>query len=123
MDYYRFLIQVGEYTALAESWQGTLVMDSQSVLKTLGGGDKTFKETDEPVQIDGNTVVLDVLCPDWDILIEKEEALSHLPGLRLKFVKGHQDDSTPYACLPLLTRLNVDADAMTGKFQDEHGQD
>jgi hypothetical protein len=78
--------------------------------------DKTFKETDEPVQIDGNTVVLDVLCPDWDILIEIQEALSHLPGLRLKFVKGHQDDSTPYARLPLLARLNVDADAMAGKI-------
>jgi hypothetical protein len=83
------------------------VTDSQSVLKTLGGGDKMFKETDKLIQIDGNTVVLDVLCPDWDVLIQIQEALLHLPGLRLKLIKGLQDENTPNARLPLLARLNV----------------
>ena len=108
---------------MAESWQGTLVTDSQSVLLTLGGSNKMFKETDKPLQIDGNTVVLDVLCPDWDIYIEIQEALSHIPGLWLKFIKGHRDDNTPYARLPFLARLNVNADAMAGKFKDKHGQE
>ena len=66
-----------------------------------------FKETDKLIQIDGNTVVLDVLCPDWDVLIQIQEALLHLPGLRLKLIKGLQDDNTPNARLPLLARLNV----------------
>ncbi|KAI2496026.1 hypothetical protein MHU86_18499 [Fragilaria crotonensis] len=39
------------------------------------------------------------------------------------FIKGHQDEKIPYAQLPLLARLNVDADAMAGRFQDLHGQD
>ena len=66
-----------------------------------------FKETDKLIQIDGNTVVLDVLCPDWDVSIQIQEALLHLPGLRLKLIKGLQDDNTPNARLPLLARLNV----------------
>ena len=119
----RFFIRIAEFTGMVEPWQGVLVTDSQSVLKTLGGGDQKFKVTDEPVRIDGTTVVLDVLCPDWDILIEIQAALSQLPGLRLKFIKGHQDKTTPYAQLPLLARLNVDADAMASQFQDLHGQD
>jgi hypothetical protein len=77
----------------------------------------------EPVSIDGAAVILDVLCPDWDTLIEIQTALLQLPDLQLKFIKGHQDDKTPYAQLPLLARLNVDADAMAGRFQDLHGQD
>jgi hypothetical protein len=61
---------------MIEPWKGTLVTDSQSVLRTLAGGDAKFKATDEPVRIDGTTVVLDVLCPEWDILIEIQNALS-----------------------------------------------
>ena len=118
----RFLIRLKEFTGMVEPWKGTLVTDSQSVLKTLvGGGDKKFNATDEPVKIDG-AVVLDVLCPDWDILIEIQTALKELPEMCLKFIKGHQDDKTPYAQLPLLARLNIDADKLAGKFQDEHGQ-
>ena len=119
----RFLIRISEFTGRTEAWSGVLVTDSQSVLKTLGGGDKPFDATDEPVRIDGDAVILDVLCPDWDILIEIQTALIQLPDLQLKFIKGHQDDQTPYAHLPLLARLNVDADAMAGRFQDLHGQD
>ena len=119
----RFLIRIAEYTGRGDPWQGVLVTDSQSVLKTLGGGDKEFKATDEPVRIDGETVVLDVLCPDWDILIEIQHALKLLPGLTLQFIKGHQDEKIPYAQLPLLARLNVDADSKAGQFQDLHGQD
>jgi hypothetical protein len=44
------------------------------------------------VRIDGTNVVFDVLCPEWDILIEIQNALFDLPGLRLKFIKGHQDE-------------------------------
>ena len=119
----RFLIRVAEFTGKVEPWSGILVTDSQSILKTLAGGDMKFNAVDEPVSIDGTTVVLDVLCPDWDLLIEIQHALSQLPGLRLKYVKGHQDDATPYAQLPLFAQLNVDADGKAGQFQDLHGQD
>ena len=119
----RFLIRVAEFTGRVEAWRGVLVTDSQSVLKTLGGGDRPFDATDEPVSIDGMDVVLGVLCPDWDILIEIQHALKQLPELQLKFIKGHQDEKIPYAQLPLLARLNVDANAMAGSYQDCQGQD
>ncbi len=64
-----------------------------------------------------------MFCPDWDILIEIQNALSQLPGLSLKYVKGHQDNKTPYVELPLLAQLNVDTDRKAGKFQDLYGQD
>ena len=92
------------------------------MLRTLAGGDVTSNATDEPVRIDGTNVVLDVLCPEWDILIEIQKALSDLPGLRLKFVNGHQDEKIPYGQLPLMARMNVDADKLTGQYQDLHGQ-
>jgi hypothetical protein len=111
------------FNGRTEPCNGILVCDSQRVLKTLEGGNQKFKVTDEPVRIDGTNVVLDVLCPDWDILIEIQVALSQLPGLQLKFIKGHQDALTPYAQLPLTARLNVDAAAIAGKYQDLHGQD
>ena len=119
----RFLIRIAEFTGTIDPWHGTLATDSQSVLKTLGGGDKKFLALDEPVRIDGTTVVLDVLCPDWDILIEIQHALEQLPGLCLKYIKGHQDDKLPYERLPLLARLNVEADALASQFQNHHGQD
>jgi hypothetical protein len=76
-----------------------------------------------PVSIDEKEVALDVLCLDWDNLIEIQYTLKQLPELHLKFIKGHQDDKTPYAQLPLLARLNVNADAMAGRYQDCYGQD
>ncbi len=119
----RFLIRIAEFTGKVDPWMGILATDSQSVLKTLGGGDQKFLAADEPVRIDGTTVVLDVLCPEWDILIEIQGALEQMPELRLKFIKGHQGDTLPYAQLPLMARLNVDADALAGRFQDHHCQD
>ena len=118
----RFLIRVAEYTSTVEPWTGSIVTDSHSVLKTLGGGDVDPQEAeDDPVNIDGDEVVLDVLCPDWDVLIEIQQALKQLPGLTLKYIKAHQDDKIPYAQLPLNAQLNVDADNLADEFQDQHG--
>lgn len=78
----------------------------------------------ELVQIDGTKVVLDVLRPDWDILlILIQSAFEQLPGLCLKYVKGHQDNKLLYDQLPLLVRLNFNADTLAGQFQNHHGQD
>jgi hypothetical protein len=38
-----------------------------------------------------------------------------------QWVKGHQDNDTFYADLPLEAQLNVDADELAGEFQKEHG--
>ena len=74
----RFLIWIAEFTGTVDNWNGVLAAaDSQSVLRTLGGGDKQFLALDEPVRINGNKVVLDVLCPDGDILIEIQGPLKY----------------------------------------------
>jgi Reverse transcriptase (RNA-dependent DNA polymerase) len=122
LSFLRFLIRVSEYTSMVDPWKGMIVSDSESVLKTLAGGDvDPQKEPDEPVSIDGSTVVLDVLCPDWDILIEIQHALQHLPHLTIQYIKGHQDEKTPYAQLSLFAQLNCDADKLAGDYQDLHG--
>jgi hypothetical protein len=112
LSFLRFLICVAEYTSMVDPWRGEIVTDSQSVLKTLGGGDVDPQATDEPIRIDGTTVVLNVLCPDWDVLIEIQHALLQLPGLTLQYIKAQQDDDTPYAQLPMFAHLNVDADKL-----------
>ena len=117
----RFLIRVAEYTSHHEPWRGTIVTDSQSVLKTLAGGDVNPDEKDEPVSIDGERVLVNALCPDWDVLIETQHALLQLPELTLKFVKSHQDKGKPYAQLSLNAQLNVDADKLASEYQDQYG--
>ena len=96
-------IRVAKYTTMVDPWQGTVVTDSECVLKTLAGqGLDPQKEPDEPASIDGSTVVLNVLCPDWDILIEIQHALLRLPHLTLQYIQGHQDAKKPYNELPSL---------------------
>ena len=122
LSFLLFLIRVAEYTTMVDPWHGTVVTDSESVLKTLAGQDvDPQKEPDEPVSIDGSKVVLNVLCPDWDILIEIQHALLRLPNLTLQYIQGHQDAKKPYQELPLLAQINCDADAAAGEYQDQHG--
>ena len=47
------------YTAMIDPWKGKIVSDSESVLKTLSGGDVNPDDgPDEPLKIDGDVVVL-----------------------------------------------------------------
>ena len=118
----RFLIRFREYTHSSVDWPGVLATDAQSVLDTLYGRDRDPQAQDTPVDLDAGRVVLDVLCPEWDLLIEIQASLKHLPQLRLQYVKGHQDKTTSYAKLDLLGQLNVDADEQARIFITEHGQ-
>jgi hypothetical protein len=69
-------------------------------LNTLGGGNVDPQEAnDDPINMDDATVVHNVLCRDWDILIDIQCALAQLPGMTLQFIKGHHDDKSPYAQL------------------------
>ena len=53
--------------------------------------------------------------------MEIQEALREMPGVDLIYVKGHQEDRVPYDRLPLMAQLNVDADRLAGKYNNEHG--
>ena len=66
----RFRIRIAEYTGMHRSWKGTIGADSQSLLDMLSGKDVNPQAEDTPVSLHGSKVVLDVLCPEWDILIE-----------------------------------------------------
>jgi hypothetical protein len=102
-------------------WIGIIATDSQSLLDTLNGVNELEQNDDTPINIDGGKVVLDVLIPDWDVLIEIQRSLDQLPQIKLQYVKGHQDRDTPYAQLNQKAQLNVYADAKAGQYQDEFG--
>ncbi len=117
----RFLIRLREFSQMHEDWSGQIATDSKSVLDTLTEGDSDPQEEELPVDLDHGRVVLDALRPEWDVLVEIQEALRSLPGVTLKYVKGHQDRDIAYQNLSLMAQLNVDADHMAGEFQDFNG--
>ena len=112
----RFLIRLREFSHMHEEWSGEIATDSKSVLDTLNEGDTDPHDEELPVDLDDGCVVLDVLRPEWDVLIEIQEALRSLPGVTLQYVKGHQDRDNEYQQLSLMAQLNVDADHMAGEF-------
>ncbi len=103
-----------------EQWRGVLATDSQSLLDTLLGRDTRDSNDNAPMDLDANRVVLDVLCPEWDDLIEIQNSLKILPGVRLEYVEAHQDKKTAHHNLPLLAQLNVDADRIAGQYHNLH---
>ncbi|KAI2494585.1 hypothetical protein MHU86_19955 [Fragilaria crotonensis] len=118
LSFLRFLIRIANFTQMHETWHGILATDSQSVLDTLFGQDRDDSNENEPLDLDNQCVVLDPLCPEWDILIEIQAALRVLPGVRLQYVEGHQDQKKPYQSLELLEQLNVDADRIAEEYHE-----
>ncbi len=98
----RFLIQIAAFTEMDDAWEGSIVTDSDSLLRTL---------RQSPTS-------LDPLQPEWDLLIEIFQSLHKLPLVTLEFVKGHQDRNKSVENLPLLGQLNVEADAAAVSFQE-----
>ncbi len=64
----------------------------------------------------------DTVSSDWDVLQAIVTTLRLFQQTPLvSHVRGHQDDDTAYALLPLEAQLNVDADAAATIFQLDHG--
>jgi hypothetical protein len=64
----------------------------------------------------------ETISSDWDVIqaiISSLQTFSQCP--HIQHVKGHQDDTTPYARLSLEAQLNIDADAAATEFQDAFG--
>ncbi len=110
----RFLIRVSQFTAMHEVMHGVIGTDSQSLL------DKLMSRQDQGLG-KSNPVQLDELTSEWDLLIEIQQGLQLLPGVSIICVRGHQDNKTTYDRLPLLAQLNVDADKLAGRFQNQQG--
>ena len=96
-----------EYTSTHLSSQLHIFTDSESLLKVL------TKMSEWPYYYPNLTIT-----SDWDVLqaiVTKLQTLPTTPSLR--YVRGHQDDHTPYDQLPLPAQLNVDADKLAGEYQ------
>ena len=65
---------------------------------------------------------LNVLDPDWDIISNIIAVASDIPAISFQYVRGHQDRTKAYDRLPLLAQLNVDADEMANRYQQDHGK-
>ena len=115
----RFLIRLREFTFMHEQWEGIVATDSESLLNTLSGGAMKHLRQDAPLDLDFNQVILDVLIPEWDILIEIQKSIKLLPRVRLEYTPGHQDRLRLYETLPLLGQLNADADRIASEYQEE----
>ena len=114
LSFLRFLIRISTYANSDISWRGLVGTDSQSML------DRLFKKGTDPSN-HKELAILDVLDAEWDLLVEIQHALRELPGADRTYVKGHQDDKKVYAKLPLMAQLNVDADRLSGKYNQDHG--
>ena len=113
LSFLRFLIRIAQFTNMDDPWNGLVGTDSQSMIDRLfvaGGG--THRK---------QLASLDVMDAEWDLLVEIQEALKELAGVWITYVKGHQDDRVSYDRLPLMAQLNIDADSLANKFQQEHG--
>ena len=88
--------QVPRVHTATEVWPGILGTDGQSVIDTLRGRDRDPQEQETPIDLDEGKVILDVLCSEWDVLVEIQAAFKQLPGLILQYVKGHQDRDKRY---------------------------
>jgi hypothetical protein len=118
----RFLIRLSEYTNMVAEWQGIIGTDSQSMLDTILGRDQARPAASEPTPLPTQQVPLDPLIPEWDLLVEIRLALRQLPFVKLVHVKGHQDKHKAYNRLSLRAQLNVDADDLASKYQQEFGR-
>jgi hypothetical protein len=116
-----YLRRVAEFTSMHEPWIGAIATNSKSLLQTLKSKPTTpiHPALDDPILLEGKAVRLDVLQPDGDVLIKIQYgAMTHLPEIKLQFIRGHQDCSSQFARLYLLAQLNVEADSMTTSYQN-----
>ena len=112
----RFLIRLSEFSEMYEPWSGVIGTDSQSMI------DKVFEKV--PVRSGDHPrtlAVLDPIVPEWDLLVEIQSALRILHGVSVIHVKGHQDSQRSVEQLPLMSQLNVEADALATLYQNQFG--
>jgi hypothetical protein len=112
-----FLKRIAEFIHLHEPWKGVLATDSKSLIDTIRP-QQLRQNHQAPVSTYQRP--LDPLSPEWDIVIGVQTPLQEMPGLTLQHIKGHQDERCEFHRLPLLAQLNVEADALATKYQQNH---
>jgi threonine dehydrogenase-like Zn-dependent dehydrogenase len=61
--------------------------------------------------------VNETIGPEWDVLQAIVQAIQEFGTVAMIHVKGHQDEGNANRRLPLLARLNVQADKLATSFQ------
>lgn len=125
----RFIIRLSEYCSnLKPLNKSRMASDNSSLVDTVTSRQLPSALVDslDPDSADRSLHYMaqaqTSLVSDWDILNEIRVSLPELPMTpKILWVKGHQDDNRDYEDLPLLARLNVDADRFAGEFQDQFG--
>ena len=95
LSFLRFLVRLAEFAEMYDQWQGVIGTDSQSMLDRLYYQPALSADGD-----DRTLAVMDVMEPEWDLLIEIQDTLRELPRVRLQYVKGHQDDKVALSTSP-----------------------
>ncbi len=103
----RFLQHLFEYCHETRAGPFQFITDNQGLIRRV----MTSLAYDSPYP---NST----LDADWDVVNEIVTTLQKMPIQHsFQHVKGHQDDKTEYADLPLNAKLNVDADAEAGEYR------
>ncbi|KAI2493074.1 hypothetical protein MHU86_21458 [Fragilaria crotonensis] len=121
LTFLRFLIRLAEYTDMFGTWVGRVGTDSQSMLDRLFGKQNTGSSEVHRYNA-SNLKELDVFVSEWDLLHEIQIALRLLPDVTLEYVKGHQDDHVDFSSLSLMAQLNVEADGLATRYQQQFGR-
>lgn len=117
LSFLRFLVlRIADFTQMHEQWRGILATESQSVLDKLFGRDQEDNNEDAPVDLDNQCVVLDPLCPEWDVLIRFKRHSEFYQASVSNMWKVYQDQKKPYHALKLLEQLNVDEDRIAEEY-------
>ena len=109
----RYLVRLAEYADMYEPWHGVIGTDSQSMLDRLYQS-VTPQQQRHPREF----AVLDVLDPEWDLLVEIQTTLRRqLPRVTLQYVKGHQDNKAGFHLVaPQEERLRPSTNLGGGTF-------
>ena len=102
----RFIKRLTEYTGSTLTQEITHFIDNQGVVQRL---------KDELSRPENPNATLQ---PDWDIINEAILTIKELSESKYQFkwVKAHQDRTSPYDALPLEAQMNCDADTLATSY-------
>jgi hypothetical protein len=106
-----FLSRIRKWTSSSAILSGVLAMDNSGLV------DRAKAQTIIRYPVPNST-----FQSDWDVVeLIVVQVITAKMTVTYKHVKGHQDKDIPYAELPFLAQLNVDADKLASEYQKDHG--
>jgi hypothetical protein len=107
-----FLHCLSQWTHATSTFTGTFATDNTGLIARI----ETQRALKYPVP---NAT----FKPDWDVVQAIVDTMhSFSVEATFEYVRGHQDEKTPFSEFPLLAKLNVEADRYAGTHRDLHGR-